>query len=101
MTTIEWTHAPGFKGETWNPATGCDRLSPGCDHCYARTMARRLKAMGNPRYQRDGDGPGFGVTLHHDLLDEPLRWRKPRMVFVNSMSDLFHDEIPDTFIADV
>jgi protein gp37 len=72
---IEWTEA------TWNPTTGCDRISPGCDHCYAMTLAARLKGMGQPRYQRDGDsrtsGPGFGLTLHHDKLNEPLRWRKP------------------------
>lgn len=97
--TIEWTDA------TWNPVTGCDRVSPGCAHCYALDLAARLKAMGQARYQRDGDpktsGPGFAVTLHPDKLDEPLRWRKPRMVFVNSMSDLFHEEIPDEYIAAV
>lgn len=97
--SIEWTEA------TWNPVTGCDRVSEGCDHCYAATLAKRLKAMGNRRYQRDGDprtsGPGFGVTLHHDQLDLPLRWRHPRVVFVNSMSDLFHDAVPQGFIADV
>jgi protein gp37 len=99
LTTIEWTDA------TWNPVTGCDRVSPGCAHCYALDLAARLKAMGQPRYQRDGDprtsGPGFGVTLHPDKLVEPLRWRKPRMVFVNSMSDLFHEEIPYEFIREV
>jgi protein gp37 len=93
---IEWTEA------TWNPVTGCDRVSEGCDHCYAQTLAKRLKAMRNPRYQRDGNprtsGPGFGVTLHDDQLELPLRWRHPRTVFVNSMSDLFHDEVPDDFI---
>ena len=72
-TTIEWTEA------TWNPTTGCDRSSPGCDHCYAVTLAARLKAMGQPKYQRDGDprtsGPGFGVTVHPEALLEPLRWR--------------------------
>ncbi len=101
-TAIEWTQAPGYKGETWNPVTGCDRVSPGCAHCYALELAGRLKGMGQKRYQRDGDpktsGPGFGLTLHVDKLEEPLRWRKPRMVFVNSMSDLFHEEIPDEFI---
>jgi len=104
-TAIEWTQAPGFKGETWNPVTGCDRVSPGCAHCYALDLAARLKGMGQKRYQRDGDpktsGPGFGLTLHPDKLDEPLRWTKPRMVFVNSMSDLFHEEIPDDFIGQV
>lgn len=88
-----------------DPTTGCDRVSEGCDHCYALTLAGRLKAMGNPRYQRDGDarrsGPGFGLTLHADQLDLPLRWRKPRLVFVDSMSDLFHADVPDEFIAEV
>ena len=73
MTGIEWTD------RTWNPVTGCDRISPGCDNCYALTMARRLKAMGSARYQNDGDprtsGPGFGVTCHHDTLAAPKRWR--------------------------
>jgi transposase len=97
--TIEWTEA------TWNPVTGCDRVSPGCDHCYALTLAARLKAMGSPKYQEDGDprtsGPGFGVTLHPDELAVPRRWRRPRHVFVNSMSDLFHPRVPVGFIADV
>jgi protein gp37 len=104
-TAIEWTQAPGYKGETWNPVTGCDRVSPGCAHCYALDLAARLKGMGQERYQKDGDpktsGPGFGLTLHPDKLEQPLRWRKPRMVFVNSMSDLFHEEIPDDYIRDV
>jgi protein gp37 len=98
-TGIKWTDA------TWNPVTGCDRVSEGCDHCYALTLAARLKAMGNPRYQTDGpartSGPGFGLTLHPDKLLEPLRWHSPRMVFVNSMSDLFHPDVPDQFIRDV
>jgi protein gp37 len=97
--TIEWTEA------TWNPVTGCDRVSPGCDHCYALTLAARLKAMGSPKYQQDGDprtsGPGFGVTLHPDELVAPRRWRRPRRVFVNSMSDLFHPRVPVEFIAEV
>jgi protein gp37 len=94
--SIEWTEA------TWNPTTGCDRTSPGCDHCYAMTLAKRLKAMGMPKYQRDGDprtsGPGFDLTLHPDALDLPRRWAAPRKVFVNSMSDLFHNEVPLDFI---
>jgi protein gp37 len=98
-TSIEWTEV------TWNPVTGCDRVSPGCENCYALTLAKRLQAMGSPRYQNDGDprtsGPGFGVTCHEDLVERPLRWRKPRLVFVNSMSDLFHPEVPDDFIARV
>jgi protein gp37 len=93
---IEWTDA------TWNPTTGCRRVSAGCDHCYAATLARRLKAMGNPRYQVDGpDGEGFGLTLHWDKLDEPRHWRRPRRVFVDSMSDLFHPGIPDAFLMRV
>lgn len=96
---IEWT------GDTWNPITGCDRVSEGCDHCYALTLAKRLKAMGNRRYQFDGDpmtsGPGFGLTLHPDKLVEPLQKRCPQPIFVNSMSDLFHDEVPTEFIARV
>jgi protein gp37 len=99
LSTIEWTE------RTWNPLTGCDRVSPGCDRCYALSLARRLKAMGNPRYQRDGDprtsGPGFGLTLHRDLVDLPRQWRRPSVVFVNSMSDLFHDRVPVEFIAAV
>lgn len=99
MTGIQWTDA------TWNPTTGCDRISPGCDHCYALTMARRLKGMGQAKYQNDGDprtsGPGFGLTVHSDTLTEPLKWRTPRRVFVNSMSDLFHARVPREFLARV
>jgi protein gp37 len=106
MTTIEWAkNADGSAGETWNPTTGCDRISPGCDHCYALKMAGRLKLMGQAKYQRDGDprtsGPGFGLTVHEDTLDVPLRRRKPTTWFVNSMSDLFHKDVPDGFIAEV
>lgn len=86
--TIEWTEA------TWNPVTGCTKISPGCKHCYAERMAKRLQAMGQPRY-RDG----FQVTLQDDLIDLPLRWKKPRIIFVNSMSDLFHAAVPDEFIT--
>jgi protein gp37 len=96
---IEWTEV------TWNPTTGCDRTSPGCDHCYALTLAKRLKAMGQAKYQRDGDprtsGPGFGLTLHPDTLEAPLHWSGARVVFVNSMSDLFHDQVPLEFIQRV
>ncbi len=96
-TRIAWTDA------TWSPVTGCSRTSPGCAHCYALSLAKRLKAMGSPKYQNDGDpllsGPGFGVTCHPDALDEPLRWKKPKRVFVCSMSDLFHAEVPDEFIG--
>lgn len=95
---IEWTE------HSWNPVTGCDRVSPGCAHCYALDLAARLKGMGQPKYQNDGgrsSGPGFGVTLHPDALDQPLRRRKPTTYFVNSMSDLFHEEIPEEFIGEV
>ncbi|WP_255624243.1 DUF5131 family protein [Pseudonocardia sp. ICBG1034] len=96
---IEWTEV------TWNPTTGCDRVSTGCDHCYALTLAKRLKGMGSPKYQNDGDprtsGPGFGVTTHENTLTAPLRWRDPRVVFVNSMSDLFHARVPTEFVARV
>jgi protein gp37 len=84
---IEWTDA------TWNPVTGCTKISPGCKNCYAERLAHRLKAMGNPRYRR-----GFEVTLHWDQLNVPLKWRKPRLVFVNSMSDIFHEDIPEDFV---
>ncbi len=84
---IEWTES------TWNVVTGCTKISPGCRHCYAERMAKRLQAMGQPNYER-----GFRVTLHEHALELPLTWRKPRMVFVNSMSDLFHDRVPEAFI---
>ncbi|MFM9584235.1 DUF5131 family protein [Streptomyces caniscabiei] len=96
---IEWTEA------TWNPTTGCDRVSSGCDNCYALTLAKRLKAMGAAKYQNDGDprtsGPGFGVTLHPDALNVPYGWKSPRVVFVNSMSDLFHARVPLDFVRQV
>ncbi|MGI9000267.1 MAG: DUF5131 family protein [Pseudonocardia sp.] len=96
---IEWTEA------TWNPVTGCDRVSDGCDHCYALDMARRLNAMGAAKYRTDGDprtsGPGFGVTTHPHVLAEPYRWRSPRVVFVNSMGDLFHARVPLSFVREV
>jgi len=85
--TIEWTDM------TWNPVTGCTKISPGCKNCYAHRMARRLHAMGQPRYRNN-----FDVTLHPDLLEQPLRWAQPRKIFVNSMSDLFHPEVPLDFI---
>jgi protein gp37 len=96
---IEWTEA------TWNPTTGCDRVSSGCDNCYALALAKRLKAMGAAKYQNDGDprtsGPGFGVTLHPDALNVPYGWKSPRVVFVNSMSDLFHARVPLEFVRQV
>lgn len=85
--SIEWTDS------TWNPVTGCTRISPGCVHCYAERLAKRLHAMGNPRYTN-----GFKVTLHEDLVELPLSWRTPKMIFVNSMSDLFHVDVPLEFI---
>ena len=98
-TAIEWAT------KVWNPTTGCDRVTPGCDHCYALTMAKRLKGMGSTKYQTDGDprtsGPGFGLAIHEDTLGIPLGWRKPQRIFVNSMSDLFHADVPDEFIARV
>ena len=98
-TAIEWTEA------TWNPTTGCDRTSPGCDNCYALSLAKRLKVMGNPKYQNDGDprtsGPGFRLTLHESALDLPRHWATPRLIFVNSMSDLFHPAVPEEFIERV
>jgi len=87
---IEWTEA------TWNPTTGCTKISTGCKNCYAERLAHRLQAMGNPKYAN-----GFQLTLHEDALEIPLRWKKPRMIFVNSMSDLFHEDIPLEFIRRV
>lgn len=96
---IEWTEA------TWNPTTGCDKTSPGCDNCYALTLSKRLKAMGQAKYQKDGDprtsGPGFGLTLHPDTLHIPRTWSSPRVIFVNSMSDLFHKDVPVSYIRQV
>lgn len=87
---IEWTEA------TWNPITGCTKISEGCRHCYAATMAKRLHAMGNPRYANE-----FNVTLHYDLIGLPLTWKKPKRIFVNSMSDLFHRDVPLEFIQKI
>ncbi len=89
-TLIEWTEA------TWNPVTGCTRVSAGCQHCYAERLAIRLRAMGNPRYRN-----GFQVTLHPDLVGLPSRWKGSRLIFVNSMSDLFHESVPVGFIQKV
>ncbi|QDT93565.1 DUF5131 family protein [Gimesia algae] len=84
---IEWTEA------TWNPTTGCTKVSPGCANCYAERMAFRLQAMEQPRYDN-----GFKLTLQEDIVNLPLQWKKPRIIFVNSMSDLFHKDIPSEFI---
>src|SRR5687768_11153525 len=88
--SIEWTQV------TWNPLTGCNKISPGCKNCYAERMAKRLFAMGQPRYRN-----GFRLTLHPQSLLEPFKWKKPRTVFVNSMSDLFHKDVPAEFIKSV
>jgi protein gp37 len=88
--SIEWTEM------TWNPVTGCTKISQGCKHCYAERIARRLQAMGVARYKE-----GFKPALHHDLVDAPRKWRQPRLVFVNSMSDLFQEDIPVEFIERV
>ncbi len=90
ISKIEWTEA------TWNPVTGCTKCSAGCEHCYAATLAKRLKAMGNIRYKN-----GFEVTVHRDLFNRPLEWKKPKMIFVNSMSDIFHEQIDDGTILEL
>lgn len=88
--SIEWTQS------TWNPLTGCTKISTGCEYCYAERMARRLKSMGHPNYQN-----GFQLTMHEHIIDLPLSWKKPQTVFVNSMSDLFHEDVTSTFIRRV
>lgn len=90
VSSIEWTEM------TWNPVTGCIKVSQGCKHCYAERMAKRLRAMGSDRYKN-----GFSPTLHYDLLELPIRWKRPRVIFVNSMSDLFQEAVPLSFIKDV
>ena len=90
ISKIEWTES------TWNPVTGCTEISEGCRYCYAKRMTKRQVAMGREKYRN-----GFTVTSHEDTLDIPLRWRKPRLIFVNSMSDTFHKEVPDEFIHNV
>ena len=86
-TKIEWTEC------SWNPITGCTKISDGCAHCYAATLTRRLVAMHNPRYKN-----GFNVTVHEDLIELPKKWKAPRKIFVNSMSDIFHESVPDDII---
>lgn len=90
VSSIEWTE------QTWNPTVGCTKISPGCKHCYAEGMARRLKAMGTPGYEN-----GFSLTLLPTRLEDPLKRKRPTTYFVNSMSDLFHDRIPDAYIEQV
>lgn len=87
QSSIEWTES------TWNPLTGCTKISPGCKFCYAQRMAKRLQGMGQPRY-----ASGFKLTLHEDVLELPVSWPKPQLIFVNSMSDLFHKHVPASFI---
>ena len=89
-TKIEWTDI------AWNPVTGCSKLSEGCQNCYAERMAKRLCSMGSKWYRN-----GFQVTVHHDLIERPLLWTKPRMIFVNSMSDLFHEDVPEKVIFEI
>src|SRR3972149_6403455 len=88
--TIEWTEA------TWNPVTGCTQVSPGCAHCYAQTFAERFRGVPGPPYEA-----GFDLTLRPERLEQPLQWKRPRLVFVNSMSDLFHEDISQSYIAKV
>lgn len=90
QSAIEWTES------TWNPVTGCTKISPGCKYCYAEVMARRLKAMGQTNYRN-----GFQLTLQEHMLERPLLWKKPQIIFVNSMSDLFHKDVPLDFIQQV
>src|SRR5690242_17828114 len=87
LSAIEWTDA------TWNPVTGCTKISPGCDHCYAERIAERFRGVKGHVYEN-----GFQLTLRPERLDQPLRWRQPRMIFVNSMSDLFHKQVPREFV---
>jgi protein gp37 len=88
--SIEWTES------TWNPLTGCTKISPGCKHCYAERMAMRLKAMGKENYVN-----GFKLTLHENAMEKPLEWKKPQVIFVNSMSDLFHKDVPVEFVLEI
>ncbi len=90
LSNIEWTEA------TWNPLTGCNKVSPGCKNCYAEKLSYRLQKMGQYNYRN-----GFALTLHHQALEIPLKWKKPKVIFVNSMSDLFHKEVPLSFVQQV
>lgn len=87
ISKIEWTES------TWNPITGCTKISSGCKNCYAERMAKRLKSMGQPNYIN-----GFQISFHEHVLEYPLNWKKPQTIFVNSMSDLFHEQVPDSFV---
>ena len=90
LSKIEWTET------TWNPVTGCTKISHGCKHCYAERMTKRHQSMGMPKYRR-----GFDVAIHESVLQDPLKWKKTRLVFVNSMSDLFHEDVPAEFVQSV
>ena len=90
LSKIEWTET------TWNPVTGCTKISYGCKHCYAERISKRLQAMGMEKYRR-----GFEVVVHDSVLQAPLKWKKPSLVFVNSMSDLFHKAVPTEFVQSV
>lgn len=97
QTKIEWTRSPdGTKGYTWNPVTGCSKISPGCDNCYAERISHRFGWTSKPWTTAHA---AENVKLHPERLDIPLKWKKPRMIFVNSMSDLFHEQVPIEFIA--
>lgn len=103
-TGIEWTHGKGYKGETWNPVTGCSKVSPGCANCYAESLTKRFPGAFYPDSTFLPWIPAntkHNLVLHPERLDQPLRWSNPRMVFVNSMSDLFHEELPFGFIEQV
>lgn len=101
-TKISWTHGEGFIGETWNPVTGCSKVSPGCAHCYAERMDKRIRAARGEEWRAwTPENATYNVRLHPERLEDPLHWKKPRMVFVNSMSDLFHESVPDEFIDKV
>src|SRR5216110_3095280 len=96
-TKIEWTRTDdGVSGMSWNPVRGCTKISPGCTHCYAETFAERFRGVPGHPYEQ-----GFDLRLVREKLIEPLRWPRPKMVFVNSMSDLFHAEVPDEYIVSV
>jgi protein gp37 len=96
-TTIEWTRSDdGTPGATWNPVTGCTKVSAGCDRCYAETFAERWRGIPGHHFEN-----GFDVTLRPERVDQPLRWKRPKRIFVNSMSDLFHESVPDAFVAEV
>ena len=103
-TKIEWTHIPNFKGETWNPIIGCSKVSPACTNCYAEKVATRLSNIETTTYYKNviENGKWNGKThLVSGLLDKPLQWKKPRAIFVGSMTDVFHESVPDEWIDDI